>query len=80
MLLIINIHGWSIFQPAIQGPLVPCLFILMEYADMGNIMDYILLEDLNNDIDHNDKRRNKNKKYKDIVIRNGKRWLPEREI
>jgi len=36
-------HSWlEMFQPAISGPLVPCLFILMEYADCGNVMDYVL--------------------------------------
>ena len=35
-------HTWlEMFTPADFGPEVPCLFILMEYANYGNLADYI---------------------------------------
>ena len=52
------------YQPAITGPLVPCLFILMEYADCGNVMDYVIPPD-DDDDDDEDKP---------------KKWLSEHEI
>ena len=63
-------HSWlENYQPAITGPLVPCLFILMEYADYGNVMDYIIPNDDDNDND-NDDEENKSKR----------KWLTEHEI
>ena len=39
-------HSWlENYQPATNGPDIPCLFILMEYADMGSVQDYIIMED-----------------------------------
>jgi len=39
-------HAWlENYQPAASGPDIPCLFMLMEYADMGSILDYVLMED-----------------------------------
>eukprot|EP01084_Bolivina_argentea_P136616 240597_1 len=36
-------HSWlENYQPASNGPNIPCLFILMEYADMGSVYDYII--------------------------------------
>lgn len=55
-------HSWlENYQPAITGPLVPCLFILMEYADMGNVMDYVMPEygDDDNETDANIELKNK---------------------
>ncbi|EFA77638.1 putative protein kinase [Heterostelium album PN500] len=35
-------HSWLEYdQPANFGPKVPCLFILMEYANSGNLQDYM---------------------------------------
>ena len=37
-------HSWlENYQPSVNGPDIPTLFILMEYADMGSILDYILV-------------------------------------
>eukprot|EP01084_Bolivina_argentea_P092571 166526_1 len=42
-------HSWlENYQPAAHAygaPKIPCLFILMEYADMGSVYDYIILSD-----------------------------------
>lgn len=36
-------HAWlEIHQPTLFGPQIPCLFILMELADQGNLEDFIL--------------------------------------
>eukprot|EP01100_Stratorugosa_tubuloviscum_P013658 TRINITY_DN699_c0_g1_i7.p1 TRINITY_DN699_c0_g1~~TRINITY_DN699_c0_g1_i7.p1 ORF type:complete len:539 (-),score=209.79 TRINITY_DN699_c0_g1_i7:16-1632(-) len=36
-------HAWlEVSQPADFGPTVPCLFILMEYANSGNLADLII--------------------------------------
>ena len=43
-------HSWlELYQPAISGPQVPCLFILMEYADLGNVMEYVMGSEDDND-------------------------------
>ena len=46
-------HSWlENYQPAISGPQVPCLFILMEYADRGSLYEYIIIEDEDGAISH----------------------------
>ena len=61
-------HSWlEHYQPAITGPLVPCLFILMEYADGGNVQEYVMGSDSDSDSDS-------------ASTRKGRKWLCEHEI
>jgi len=58
-------HSWlENYQPAINGVSVPCLFVLMEFADMGSVFDYVL---------HEEDTRGGGVRYK-------RTWLEEHEI
>ena len=49
-------HSWlENYQPATNGPDIPCLFILMEFADSGSILDYIQNNSNNNNNNNNKK-------------------------
>lgn len=57
-------HTWiEIHKPTKFGPAVPCLFILMEYANGGNLEDLVLAE-LTDEEEEVEKKTSKSKKGK----------------